>query len=473
MPIPSLLDPNISPSVLPSAVGGLPPLPQLSSAPASAPATPDSIAGPSAIPQLPSSGGLRPLVTSPRQQQEEQLQQSLLPKPGQPGFWHALGRVASKIGNVAGDIVDPSAMALIPGTDLNRVMQHNSNQTLLTSLQKQDQDEQDAASKRNLQGETAAHLGEETAEMPATQQAKLGLESAQTDEATKNAAKGPDLSTAYSTAVNAAIAANRDPSTDPVVQHIADAITSIQKQPTGAGTKTVQLQVGGKPHQVLIDEKTGKTVSDLGESGEKPPTVNVNANTSALDRETKQFGAAHQKGVDTAGAQLEKIEDARNMINGNAEAQGLGIPKVLTALVGGQGTGVRITQAELTSIAHARGIQGDFEGTLNKWEGKGALSRAQQQQLTQIMDDVRNRIVQKQAIHAAALDAINGASTREQIIAADKDARGKITQLENGAVSGGGKAFSLSQAMALPFNKGKNEADVKADLQKHGYTVNQ
>ncbi len=467
MAIPSLLDPNVSPSVLPPAVGGLPPLPQMPG-PAAAPPTPDSIAGPSAIPQL--QGGLRPLVTNPRQQQEEQLQQSLLPKPGQPGFWHALGRVASKIGNVAGDVLDPGAMSIIPGTDLYNQIQHVQNQRLLTSLQTQDQTEQDQAAKRNAEGAQTAQTQEETAEAPANQQAKLDLEQAQTTEAT-NKANRPDLATAYSTAVNAAIAANRDPSTDPVVQHIADAITAIQKQPTGAGTKTVQLEVGGKPHQVLIDEKTGKQVSDLGESGEKPPTVNVNAGVGALDRETKQFGAAHQKGVDTAGAQLEKIEDARNMINGNAEAQGLGIPKVLTALVGGQGTGVRITQAELQSIAHARGLQGDFEGTLNKWEGKGALSRAQQQQLTQIMDDVRQRIVQKQAIHAGALDTINSASTREQIIQADKDARDKITALENGIGQQGGKTFSLKQAISLPFNKGKNEADIKADLQKHGYQV--
>lgn len=471
MGLPSLLDPNSSPSLLPSAItsGGLPQIPQLASDPSADPVAQQ----PSAIPQLP--GGLRPLVTNPRQQQEEQLQQSLLPKPGQPGFWHALGRVASRIGNAAGDVVDPHAMALIPGTDLNRVMQHNSNQTLLTSLQKQDQDEQDAASKKNLEGAQTAHLGEETAEMPATQQSELGLQQAKTDEATKNANKGPDLATAYAHRVNQVLATGGDPSQDHVANQLADAITSIQKQPTGAGTKTVQLEVGGKPHQVLIDEKTGKQVSDLGESGEKPPTVNVNAGIGALDRETKQFGTAHQKGVDTATAQLEKIEDARNMINGNAEAQGLGIPKVLTALVGGAGTGVRITQAELQSIAHARGIQGDFEGTLSKWEGKGALSRAQQQQLTQIMDDVRNRIVQKQAIHSGALDAINGASTREQIIAADKDARDKITALENGGShqqqGGTGQVFDAKAWAAANPGKDVNKAIAKA--QSLGHQVKQ
>lgn len=467
MALPSLLDPNSSPSVLPPALAGLPPIPQLASD-----SSADPLAQPSAIPQLPSSGGLRPLVTSPRQQQEQQLQQSLLPKPGQPGFWHALGRVASKIGNVAGDILDPGAMSIIPGTDLYNHIQHAQNQNLLTSLQKQDQDEQNDSSRRGLEGAQTAHLGEETAEMPATQAADLGLKTAQTDEANTKANQSPDLAHAYGVAVQRAIAAGQDPAKDPVVQHLSDAIVALQpgQNKEASAPKTIQLQVGGRPHQMGFNAQTGKYDVDMGESGEKPTQVNVNAGTAALDRETKQFGAAHQKGVDTATAQLEKIEDARNMINGNAEAQGLGIPKVLTALVGGQGTGVRITQAELTSIAHARGIQGDFEGTLSKWEGKGALSRAQQQQLTQIMDDVRQRIVQKQAIHAGALDAINGASTREQIIAADKDARDKITQLENGGPQqqgGTGQVFD-AKAWAAANPKGDvNKAIAKAKSLGH------
>jgi hypothetical protein len=229
-------------------------------------------------------------------------------------------------------------------------------------------------------------------------------------------------------------------STDPKSgKHSAEVV--YEGQP-GLKTEVKQLEIGGKPHQVLVNSQTGEQIKDLGATGEKPTTVNVNAGIAGLDRETKQFGGAHQKAVDSANAQLEKIADARAMINGNAEAQGLGIPKVLTALVGGQGTGVRITQAELTSIAHARGLQGDIEGTLNKWAGKGALSREQQQQLTQILDDVKARIMQKQAIHSDALDTINGASTREQIIQADKDARKKIGDLESGgggAVSGQGE----------------------------------
>lgn len=210
---------------------------------------------------------------------------------------------------------------------------------------------------------------------------------------------------------------------------------SVDGSPVGPKLKLTQSQpimgADGKPHTYMLDDK-GAKVADLGVHYERPTTVNVNAGEAALDREAKQFGAPHQKSLDASNAQLEKIADARAMINGNAESQGLGIPKVLTALVGGQGTGVRITQAELTSIAHARGLSGDVEGTLNKWAGKGALSKQQQQQLTQIMDDVKTRLLQKQAITSSTLDSINGASAREQIIAADKAARKQLSDLETG-----------------------------------------
>ena len=164
--------------------------------------------------------------------------------------------------------------------------------------------------------------------------------------------------------------------------------------------------------------------------GEKPPVTNINTGLAALDRETARFAKPYEKGISDANTQLEKIADAKAMINGSAEAQALGLPKVLTALVSGQGSGVRITQAELNSIGKARGLSGDVEGTLNSWAGKGKLTPTQQQQLTGILDSVKDRITQKAAVHSQALDAINGAATREDAVKADKDARQKISDIE-------------------------------------------
>jgi hypothetical protein len=292
----------------------------------------------------------------------------------------------------------------------------------------------------NLTAEAGKNT-EETREMPAEAASKEGLEGAETEnqksEAAEHAAAvaDPPLAIGYAHAVNAALKAGRDPATDPIVQHLSDAITSIQKQTAPKGAHFIQREINGKPHTVAVDDLTGADIKDEGETGEKPPVVNVNAGEAALDREATRLGKPYEKGVSDANAQLEKIADARTMINGSAEAQALGVPKVLTALVSGQGSGVRITQPELNAIAKARGLAGDVQGTLNSWAGKGKLTPEQQQQLTGILDDVQQRILAKQAIHSAALDSINGAASRQDVIKADKEARQKINDLEKGATS--------------------------------------
>lgn len=262
------------------------------------------------------------------------------------------------------------------------------------------------------------------------------------------------------------ISVSRDPKTG-----VSKADVVYEGDPS-VKTEVKQLEKNGKPHQVLINSSTGQEIKDLGETGEKPPVVNVNAGNAALDRESSRFAKTHEKAVNDANAQLEKIADARAMINGSAEAQALGIPKVLTALVSGQGSGVRITQPELNAIGQARGVQGDVQGWLNSVSGKGKLTSQQKGQLTQILDDVQARILQKQGIANGALDRINSAGSREEIIQADKEARQKIGDLEKGgSAASSGKGVSLRDAMALPINKGKSEADVRKDIESHGHTV--
>lgn len=158
----------------------------------------------------------------------------------------------------------------------------------------------------------------------------------------------------------------------------------------------------------------------------------ANAQTAALDRESARFAKGWEKAAADASSQIDKITDARNMINGTAEAQALGVPKVLTALVSGAGSGVRITQPELNAIAHARGIGGDIEGTFRSWMGQGKLTPTQQRQITGMLDDVHKRILQKQQIANEALDQINNGPDRPSIIGADQSARKRIADLERG-----------------------------------------
>jgi hypothetical protein len=363
-----------------------------------------------------------------------------------PGKLGKLAHVFSTLGNIAGDVFAPTVMANIPGTQMNRGLEeHGLAKRLNSEISQQSQEA--------YQGAETGKTQEETAEMPGKTQSEEGLQGAQSanlqsETAARNA--GPDLATAYAHAVNQAIKNGADPSTDPVVQHLSDAITAIQKPLAPKGKDHVNLQdASGRPYAGTFDQASGKYYDQSGKEIANPipyeKPISVNAGDASLDREASRLAKPYEKGVADANAQLEKIADAKTMINGSAEAQALGVPKVLTALVSGQGSGVRITQPELNAIAKARGLEGDLEGTLNSWSGKGKLTATQQQQLSGILDDVQQRILAKQAIHSAALDSINGAASRADIIKADKEARQKINDLEKsgGANHSGGMIRAL------------------------------
>lgn len=148
----------------------------------------DSMPMPSPTPSLPPT--LKPLVTNPRIQQEQSLQDKISsyenPAAPQGGFWHKLGHVAAQIGNVAGDLVAAPEMKLIPGTDLNKKAQHTSNVAELAGLQGQDRQDATEASENtmrsaqteNTQAKTA-ETEQETAEAPEESAVKIALQNAQ------------------------------------------------------------------------------------------------------------------------------------------------------------------------------------------------------------------------------------------------------------------------------------------------------
>jgi hypothetical protein len=154
-----------------------------------------------------------------------------------PGTLGKVAHVFSNIGNIAGDIFAPDVMAHIPGTQMNREAQEKT----LTNRLNQENTEND----QNLQREAmTAHENEETAEAPGKSADTHALTQSTIDKNSQD--KAVSLQQAHANAVQKAIEAGRDPSTDPVVQNYEDAIQRIQKQPTPAKPDT--------PEQQYIDE---------------------------------------------------------------------------------------------------------------------------------------------------------------------------------------------------------------------------
>jgi hypothetical protein len=157
---------------------------------------------------------------------------------------------------------------------------------------------------------------------------------------------------------------------------------------------------------------------------------------AALDREIALHGKAFDEISKGADAQLDKILDAEKMVSGGAVQQALAIPKVLTAVISGNGSGVRITKSEMDSIAKARGLGGDIEGWFNKLTGKGQLTTQQQAQLQSVLGDVRERIMQKKAIARQASDEVMNAPDRAGVLSAVKRGRDALDGQQGGAKQG-------------------------------------
>ncbi len=226
----------------------------------------------------------------------------------------------------------------------------------------------------------------------------------------------------------------------------------LDNSPDKAQKNLVPADVLLHPQDFTPDQV--KKAQELFDKEHRPPRENDNAATSALDRETARFAKPHDKAFADANTQLEKINDAQQMVQGGAIDQALGVPKVMTALISGAGSGVRITQAELSAIAHARGIAGDAEGTIRSWLGQGKLTRQQQQSLNGILSDVKQRVIRKAQIAKDAADEINSAPDRPSIIAADKKYRQMVMDMETNPQGQGAGASQLPPQAVAQLKEG-------------------
>jgi hypothetical protein len=132
--------------------------------------------------------------------------------------------------------------------------------------------------------------------------------------------------------------------------------------------------------------------------------------------------------------QVEKIDDARLMLNGSQAGQGLAAAKIMTALVSGTGTGIRITMPELQQLMHAQGIQSQAEAYIDHLSGQNEFSGIQKTQLSGLLDAVKARVLQKQQLANDHLNQLNNAGSVAEVHQIDQDYRQKQLDMETGKI---------------------------------------
>lgn len=416
------------------------------------------------LPQLPGSS-LQPLVTSPRRMQEDSLQQKIssyenpAPKPG--GFWHRLGQIAAATGNIAGDIaLGGQTMAEIPGTWANRSMRHAQNIGELAGLQKQDIEEQDAISRRALQEAQTAEARERTAEMPGEAQQRQELQDAQIQNLLH-----PQAKTDFE--------AWRQ-------QNPGKPVEDWLKSQAQAKSDVKQFTPEQEAYDKAFKELTSKGLSPsqaVEKLKEKPPTVNLQAGNARADR-SYQFNQTEldkvSKPISDTITRMGRLKDT--IAQGNMQADALIAPELLSVMAGGSGSGLRMNEAEIARIVGGRTKWESLKADINKWnldpKEARSITPEQQKQIESLVNAVHGKLLKKQSIIDNASNSLVSSEDpleHRKIVSQARQALTKIDEGESSPVSG--KGVSLKAAMALPFNKGKTEDQVRKDIESHGHKV--
>lgn len=168
----------------------------------------------------------------------------------------------------------------------------------------------------------------------------------------------------------------------------------------------------------------------------------------AVEREYMAVRGGINKQFESAQGQIDKIQQAKAEINSGAVGQALGTIKTLAALAGGQGSGVRITQSELDSLTHARGIKGDFNGWLSGLEGKGKLDPTQIKQINDVLSDIEKKAGEKQKVYGDTLDKLGGAKSTKEIRDIESEYRKNFTAPSASRDHGGSAEPTLEEINA-------------------------
>jgi hypothetical protein len=351
-----------------------------------------------------------------------------------------LAQGVAKLGDVGLSAVAPALAINLPGTEYHHMAELNHSNRQIGEEEKEQQSEATTQAEQGRTGLEAA----QAAQIPITDQRQREQLNGQLAEhglqLGEDGKVGPVSMENLSPEIAAKlqgqwkpVAGAQGPKGEPLEYNETTgqyrSAPGVEGAQAGRETKTIQREVNGKPHTILLDAQ-GNDLRDLGETGEKPPTVNVNAGEASLDRLAGRLAKPYDTANTQAQGKFDRIQQTLHSIDAGYVGQGLGIPELLTALVSGQGTGVRITQAELNAITANRGIQGNAESWFNSLAGKGKLTDTDKSQIKTVLADAQARLLIKQTIVNDALDKINGANSREEVSAADREARSRIMQVE-------------------------------------------
>jgi len=152
------------------------------------------------------------------------------------------------------------------------------------------------------------------------------------------------------------------------------------------------------------------------------------------------------KPIEDAVARFGRLQDTLNQRTPQADA--LVAPELLTVMAGGQGSGLRMNEAEISRIVGGRSNLQSLQAALNKWQldpSKAlSITPAQRGQIQALMTEVHGKLLDKQNLLDDARQKLVDAESPEEQRQIITDTHKKLSQIDSG-----------SSQTALPSGNGK------------------
>lgn len=386
-----------------------------------------------------------------------------------PGTGGKILHGLASFGNVAGQVLMPNLERAIPGSALNRQDREGKDLKDLETLSTD-------ASQNNDRDATTGKTLAETAAMPVEQGDKHRLADATVANLDSEVrtrehpqpksefelwrAQNPNGTAQDFEQIQKAPLSQQDADArNGVWDTIADKYHLPKGQFRAGMSGADAAALAGAMNQVVGRDQGGTKIVIQQQGADTAAKKANDAGVRTRDAETeKEYNAASKdlnKQFNTAQTQSEALDTARKELASGAVGQAVGTVKTMVGLAGGAGSGVRITQAELDSIANARGLGGSFEGYINRLSGQGKLSPAQLQEMDGLLQTVANTVHTKMGKQDQYLDRLAQAGSPQEIRQTQSEYR---KELLGGKGAGGtirardlqGKLHEAPAGTALP-----------------------
>ena len=138
------------------------------------------------------------------------------------------------------------------------------------------------------------------------------------------------------------------------------------------------------------------------------------------------------------------------------QADALVAPELLSVMSGGQGSGLRMNEAEISRIVGGRSKWESLKASINQWSldpsKANSITPDQRQQIHALVDEVGNRLQQKQTVLQQGQQQLLGTSDpneRRRIVTETQQQILAIDEKKPGGAAGGGNGFTVTDPRGI------------------------